>query len=303
MKEKSAKTKRVVTQKSDECHCDNGNTFSVRRKVLDFWMKNQHLTAKPTCEMLDIDYKKHGNYVKRLLCDFRRNPKFGRPLKAQLHRRVFVWECVSRELLFGRFPALRSGFVSVFGWKAVANRNGMLVFRDDVLGSVEWFVNGRVLLFLRGSLLLAHAKELFCKAFCWFTPQEWATYLDVPLREESRHWVFEVGKPLPRFEIRQFERTHGLKLYSDGSHPTAVEIEETRPFWLDQWEDVTRRFGDNIEAHLNLIETWKKEAESRVLRTNYDRETLWNQAYSIQIDSGLNASAKASLLTALICSA
>jgi len=236
---------------------------SLRQMIYEEWVKNPYLTAKKICSDHKLDYGKHGNYINKLLSEYRSYHKFASPQEAHLpHRRVFVWEKVEGD----RSIAVQAG------WKPAANRNGMLVFRG-VWGSVHWYKEGLVRLYLRGELTLAHAKELFCRAFSWFTPEQLKKCLDVPLKETERHWVFELGAPMPRFDIRQFERTHGVRIYADGSHPTGLEVSETTPFWIDEqrqatkeFGEVVQKFGEEIQEHLKLIRMWEKEARVRRLK-------------------------------------
>lgn len=253
---------------------------SIRKKVYEAWVQNPYFTATKICRKLHLKYKKHGNYVNKLLSEFRSYHKLGLPLGPQKlpHKRVFVWENVPRSLFCGvrvvgrEFESeghLRAA-MRLCGWSEVANRNQMWVFRDD-LGAVHWYKGGLVRLYLRGALQLAKAKELFCRAFSWLGDEELAKYLDVPLREKSKHWVFELGAPVPRFDIRKFERSHGIRIFADGSHPTAVEVEETEPFWIGELREVTRAFGEEIKAHMELIKEWQKEAKAR------REQGLWNR--------------------------
>jgi len=169
---------------------------------------------------------------------------------------VFVWERVVGD----RVEALK------WGWVEVVNRNGMFVFRDD-RGTVHWYKGGLTRLYLKGEVKLARCKELFCRAFSWFGPEDLKKYLDVPLREESKHWVFDLGAPVPRFQILNFERSHGIKVYSDASHSTCIEVEESTPFWISEFNKsisdfgkLHEQFGENLKVHLRLIQLWEKEA-------------------------------------------
>jgi hypothetical protein len=229
---------------------------SLRQQTFRFWKDNPYATAQKICTELKISYETHGQTVRNYLCQFRCNYNFGLALRAQdlPHKRTFVWEKVVRSEAVER-EALDCG------WIRVSNRNGMLSFKDD-RGSVHWYKDGLVRLYLRGSAPLARAKELFCKAFSWLTTEELCKYLDVRLEEKERHWLFDVGCPLPRFDIRQFERTHGLRIYTDGSHPTGVEVAETEPLYLHGIREMLDQLGVEIKAHLDLINAWKKEAEA-----------------------------------------
>ena len=247
---------------------------SIRQKVFCLWTENQCLKARQICENLGLLYKQHGNYVNNLLSTFRSNTNLGLPLEAQeLHRRIFSWEHVPRQSLLEHLCCeeqdLSKEKLAKVGWRKSSNKNSMLRF-SNWRGTVHWYKGGRVLLYLKKPLLLANAKELFSRAFNWFDGKTLSKYVDVPLREESRHWVFEVDKPVPRFDIRKFKASQGIHIYSDKSHPKAVEVEETIPFWIDELRDVAQSFGKTvaqfgveIKEHMKLIREWRKEAISR----------------------------------------
>jgi hypothetical protein len=247
---------------------------SIRQKVYRLWTENQCLKARQICKTLGLLYKEHGNYVNKLLSTFRSNTNFGLPLDPQeLHKRIFSWENVPRqsllEYLCCKEQDLTKEKLTTAGWIKVSNRNSMLKFPNR-RGTVHWYKGGRVLIYLKKRLSLAQAKELFSRAFNWLDGKTLSRYLDVPLREESRHWVFEVGETLPRFDVPKFKASHGIRVYSDKSHPKAVEVEETIPFWIDEFRDVAESFGETvnhfgieIEEHMKLIRQWQKEAISR----------------------------------------
>lgn len=237
---------------------------SFRRQLYELWVKNPYITPKKACQELKEPWERRRKYAKKLLSEFRGYHKLGSPQEAHLpHRRVFVWERVEgdRGVALGR------------GWSVVANVNGMMVFRDD-RGSVHWYQRNLVRLYLRGEVKLARAKELFCRAFSWFSSEELGKYLDAPLREESKHWVFELGAPVPRFDIRTFEKNFGIRIFSDGSHPTSLEVEETEPFWIDRVNEsisnfgkLHEQFGENLREHLRLIKLWQREAKGIRVRS------------------------------------
>jgi len=163
------------------------------------------------------------------------------------------------------------------GWKQpeAKQRNPFIVFRGSH-GAVHWYLGGLVILYLRGSVMLAKVKELFCKAFSFLPDEMLLRYLDAPLGEEARHWVFDLGAPVPRgVDNRNFERSHGIRIRTDGSHPQALEVDETRPFWLDPLEKVTEKLSFEIDEHLKLIRTWTKEAETeRMKRKKESRQYI-----------------------------
>jgi len=242
---------------------------SLRKRTFEAWVKNPYATAKKLCSDLQLDYRQHGNYLNRLLSEFRSYHSFGLPQEAHFpEHRVFEWDNIPRALLPGEGELDRR--LKFWHWYEVANRNGMWVFNDD-RGSVHWYKEGLVRLYLKGELQLAKAKELFCRAFRWFTPQELRKYLDVPLKEKYKKWTFELGSPVPRFDIRTFERSHGLRIFSDGSHPTSVHVGESTfdlKVLLDEQRQATadlgsvvQQFGVEIQEHMKLIKLWQKEAK------------------------------------------
>ncbi|MCJ7633377.1 hypothetical protein MUP77_13445 [Candidatus Bathyarchaeota archaeon] len=251
---------------------------SLRKKVYDEWVKNPYLPPKKVCENLGLVYADHGNYVHKLLSEYRSYYQFGSAQKAHVFpkHRVFEWDGVPRSLL----PC--EADLGKLGWKAVSNRNGMWVFRDP-RGAVHWYREGLVRLYLRGELQLAKAKELFCKAFNWFGSNDLRKYLDVPLEEKYRKWTFDVGSPVPRFDIRRFEKSHGLRIFTDGSDLTSIHVGESVPFWIDEQRQSTQElgavvkvFGQDIQEHLKLIhgaqdfikEVYEEAKEWRAERKN-----------------------------------
>jgi hypothetical protein len=67
---------------------------------------------------------------------------------------------------------------------------------------------------------------------------------------------------VPTFDIRQFKKSHGVRIFTDKSHPNAVEIEETVPFWIEEFKEIIQVFGLEIKEHLKLIREWQEEAKN-----------------------------------------
>jgi len=198
---------------------------SLRKRVYELWLENERISPSEVCKKLSLDPKLQGQTVRNYLYQFRRNYVFGLPQGP--HRRVFVWERVEgdREAAVGA------------GWRHSRNRNGALVFEGRE-GVVHWFKGGKVMLYLKHGLSLARAKELFSRAFGSFVSDDYLVrLLDAPMRTTEKHHVFEVcknGERLPKFKIEKFEKSHGLLIYTDGSHPSSIEVKETEPFWLER---------------------------------------------------------------------
>ena len=246
--------------------------------MFEILRKNPYWKPKKICYILGLVYKKHGRYVSKLKSDFHSYYKIGSPQIP--HKRVFVWENIPRELFVKcfeeKFRKIESdkhlvAALKSCGWRQPRQpqRNPFLVFRGDH-GSVHWYKSGKVILYLRGGLMLARVKEVFSEAFSFLPNDMLVRYLDVPLREESRHMVFDVGAPMPRFDVRYYEKSHGIRIFTDGSHPQCLEVAETEPFWIGElrkatgeFGDVTMEFGAEIKEHLKLIRDWQKESKAR----------------------------------------
>lgn len=249
------------------------DNLSIRKRVFEILRKNPYYKPKYICKLLGLRYEEHGHYVSTLKSYFHSYYKIGSPQKP--HRRVFVWENVPRKLLLD-FIEEKTGdrtFYQGLGWRLPKStqRNRFLIYRGSH-GTVHWYPSGKVILYLRGSLMLARVKELFSKAFSFLPGDMLLRYLDAPIREESRHMVFDVGGPMPRFEIRHYEKSHGLVIFTDGSHPQSLEVAETNPFWLQEFTEVVSSFGRQIDSHMQLISEWKKEAKER-----RSRRSLWDR--------------------------
>ena len=228
-----------------------GAENSIRKEVYQLWFNNNALQAKEICSKLELIYKDHGRYVNKLLSEFRSNPNIGIAYKPQgIHHSVFVWKNVPFSLLP---DYLENGFVSWKGWKKSSSKNGMCVFKDT-LGIIHWYKNGSVRLYSK-SCKLADVKSLFSKAFHWLTNEILLKYLDAPLRESSRHYVFDVDGKVPRFDINHFTDSHGLQIVSDGSHPDKIEVIESIPFWV---KDLQKKVNQ-IEEFIIELKNDRKE--------------------------------------------
>lgn len=240
---------------------DSVQSRTLRQRAYAEFCQNPQVTPKLLCSKLRISYHDQGSTVRTYLWQFRcqyENRLTPYTPKILPHRRIFVWDGLERSK-----EAQNKAFGH--GWVQSRNRNRALLFRDP-RGSVQWHSNGRVVLYVQGPSNLGRAKELFCRAFSWFSDRELDRLTSGVLHESSRHWVFRIGEPLPRFDIRAFERSHGLHILTDGSHPDSVEVIETEPLYLQGYHHLMDQLAQDIKAHLNLIREWQKEARRARIR-------------------------------------
>jgi hypothetical protein len=164
------------------------------------------------------------------------------------------------------------------GWKKVRNRNGMVAFRCDqgmILGSVQWYPSGAVNVITRGSSNLGMAKGLFCKAFNWLSDSELNRLCEGIFQESIRHHFIDTGKELPLgLNIDKFQKTHGLRFFTDNTRPgnTWIEAEETVPLYLQTMLATENKLAENIESHMKLITAWQEEAARRRQRAHRTRK-------------------------------
>lgn len=237
---------------------------STRKAVFNILEQNKDLKPSQIIEILKKDFGVT-NPNKQTIRNYKAEWKKGTlcyasPLRP--HRRVFEWLVVRSKR--------RENKALDRGWNIVSNRNQMMVFRGDA-GSVHWYPKGKVLLYLRGQAMMSKAKELFCRAF-WnvIGKNETLKSVSAPVREIGRHMVFDLGHKLPKFEIRYYEKSHGIRIFSDGTHPTAVEVAETEPFWLNRLDDMAdvfsetgESFKESMDRHLSAIGTFEEESKIR----------------------------------------
>jgi len=241
---------------------DTADSPNLKKEALKLWMVDQHHTAKSLCKAMDLKYAEHGNTFRTYLWEFRCQLKYGSLQGshnlAVRHRRVF--ECMEAIRLSEESERVVLGL----GWKVTSNRNRMLLFNGRN-GSVVWYRNGLVLIYLQGKAPLARAVELFWAAFGFLGDKELVRLSKLIIPRE-RHTTFDLGEPVPRFEITHYQKSHGLTIKSDGTHPHCIEVGEEDPLYLAHYDLLLDRFGEEIKAHLDLITAWKNEAEAARLR-------------------------------------
>ena len=154
------------------------------------------------------------------------------------------------------------------GWVRSKNRNRCR--RCCKLGiTLFWYRDGIVQFRFKGSRSEADLLAAFSQAF-WPVLRgagnseiRLADFLKVVFKSRYRrgpvHRTFDVGEPLPRFSIKYYEKSRGLIIKTDHSHPTALEIEEREPPWCkrldvasDKISNAAELFAENIKTHLEV---------------------------------------------------
>jgi len=246
--------------KSRRLSIDTADTLNLKEQALRLYLENPYHTAKSLCQIMELDYSTYGHTLRTYIWEFKRQLKNGSLQSSHnnqpvSHRRVF--EC----LLKVDLSEEREKAALKVGWKKTSNRNRMLRFKG-LNGSVVWYRNGHVLIFLQGMAPLARALELFWAGLGFLGDKE-CDRLSKMVVSVRRHTFFDFGIPFPRFDIRYYEATLGLRLVSDGTHPKGFEAIETEPFWLNRLDEVADKFGRHMDRHEHLVNTLAEESEAR----------------------------------------
>jgi len=84
----------------------------------------------------------------------------------------------------------------------------------------------------------------------------------------SRHRTFQIGRVDP-FKIDFYERSLGLTVHADGSHPEHIEVDESFPPWIppllrsnNQIVEALTQFAEQIQAHLHVLGDIGKASEN-----------------------------------------
>jgi len=238
---------------------NNNYSHSVRQQVFEILNKNPLLTAKPLCKLLELDYKTHGNYVKYLRFQWKRNYRNERGSKCSVHG-WRGWCYLPKEVRSG----IRSQAVEV-GWVETRARNRWLLWKDR-LGRLQWFETGRVNLYVRKPANLGKAYQLICNGFSFtglITDIKVLEQILSTLRFKGAHYVFATEQRLPRLTIDLFAKSNGIIIkVGDRSHPHAVEVISCYPDWAERNERVLEQLNDTLRrlfepAALNKVDQKK----------------------------------------------
>lgn len=193
------------------------------------------------CELLHIDYARHGHYVRNLRSEWkchsedRPGPK-GLNLH-NVHGRA-VAECADRE------KAL------LCGWLSTRAKNHMLVWKES-LGRLEWHVNGTVRVFIR-SPIRGYASQLLANAFYRNGLIEYFSLFNgivESLAFRGASLVVDVGLKLPHRKVGLLRESNGIELITgDSSHPKGIEVN----FW---YPDYAEKSTKAVEQCSRLLES------------------------------------------------
>jgi hypothetical protein len=216
---------------------------TLKAQIFEKLRQNPSLTPLSLCKLLEIDYKKHGHYVRNLRSEWKCHSidRLG-PKCLSLHN----VHGVAIAKIADRKKALS------YGWLSTKAKNHMLVWRQP-LGRLEWHVNGTVKVFVR-SPIRGHANQLLADAF--FKNgliEDFSLFNGIvgSLAFRGASLVVDVGLKLPRRKVDFLEKSNGIKLITgDASHPTGIEVS----FW---YPDYAEKSTKAVEECSRLLECLK----------------------------------------------
>lgn len=213
---------------------------NLKGLVCDYWQAFPDSDTKETCENLGISYEEKKQVLWNYRSELRHKLGLGKVPK------------VSKKAGHGVHKGEWKGFVprdldresaEQLGWGQSSNRNKMMWFHKDGsgIGTIFWYVNGRVRLVLRdGYVNEGHAKQLFCNGFRnLIADDEVLCACLSSLRHVRGHFAVNTRKRLPNMRVKEFQESHGISVtLGDRSHPEDVEIQYTIPNWVRPLEKI-----------------------------------------------------------------
>lgn len=245
---------KTLTQPTEPNPTVRFSACNIREGIRNLLRQNPKFSTKKICSMLGLPYPIYKGYVRKEACIFRRESVTHVTVTPEhSHRNKYVWKIEAWEGIKAKLSK---------PWK-YSQTNRLWFFHDDILGSILWHNTNRIELLLKGRLQLARVKELFCHAFLDYVTIHEIDQVFGQGVIESRHHVFPISQQLPKFEIDYFAGSHGLTVYSDGSHKNAIEVSETKPFWLEELHEIGDNFKQDMNRHMALLDTMNQKVAEK----------------------------------------
>lgn len=236
------------------CNSYEGYSDSIKQQVFALLDKNPLLTSKPICKLLGLDYKHHGQYIRNLKLQWKRNSLDRRGVRSVCFHGRRGWVFVGGVLGLRLDDVGFVGRIVGCGWRLSRPGKVRFAFWRDELGRMEWFRTGRVNLFVRKPGSLGHVYQLFCNGFVktgLISDINVVEKLLKSIRFKGAHAVFDVGQRLPKLTIDLFKESNGVRIkLGDLSHPQCVEVEFSYPDWAERNEQLLSQVN-NVLGQLN----------------------------------------------------
>jgi hypothetical protein len=218
----------------------DSDSSSLRATVFRLLDKNHELMPKDICKLLDLNYHRHGHYIRSLRSNWKCH-----------YRNRHALKCLSFHNTRGWLYALKSvAREAVLGWVQTRARNKMLLWKDVKLGRLEWHVSGRINVWIKKPASLGRAKQLLADAFFSTGLVKDVQIFDLwanSIRFKGSHLVYDTGERLPYARIDYLKESLGVVIKTgDATHPTAIEVEFHYPDWAERnellFQQITKAF-------------------------------------------------------------
>jgi len=230
------------------------NRLRITERIRNYFMQYPNSKPKRACGDLKIDYNKYKSMISTVKGSVRNYLGLGRPQR--VHRQVLSTKIGAAEL--DLVKAVCVDYRVKGRWYRASNRNKMMCFIADQASVKVW--ESRT---VRVEPHVAMSKKDLADFFfntlnvAAGVPFEPANMLADSLVTARQHKVFPVGEPVPPFKIDHYKESLGLEIYTDASHPYAVETKESWPDWTKMFARAMSErakadilLAKNIETHI-----------------------------------------------------
>jgi hypothetical protein len=224
---------------------ESSDSKTIRHRAFALLAENNRLSPKRICAELHLPYVKYGHYINNLKSQWNSHYQFEQGSNCSSVHAWSGWcyvpQYVDRDLALA------------VGWERTKAKNRWLKWTDKTcLGSMMWFETGRVNLHVRSPVHMGKINRLVCNGFGYtglIFDDETLLKVVETIHHYGSHFVFDVGIPLPKTVINDFEKSHGIIIkLADKSHPKSVEVESHVPDWAEKLTFSLERITDIFSA-------------------------------------------------------
>ena len=212
---------------------------TLRQKILQEIANNPLITAKKVCENVNIPYSKYRQYVWNLKTNYKNEQGSNRSFSFHAVRFYgFALKSIDRSIALEK------------GWVLSKSKNRRFIFKCS-LGRMDWFENGRIVVWIRKPVSEARLFQIICYGFS-YTGLIDEALLDAFLHSfkyKGAHLVQNVGQPLPYVRNDLLKDPLGVIVkLGDRSHPKGLELEFCLPKWAEDFRILTEQNIKTVES-------------------------------------------------------
>lgn len=228
--------------------------LSMRQQVFKRLDKNPLLKPKDLCKLMGLTYELYGGTITQYKKQWKREYKNRQALKCLSFHNTRGWIYALK--VFNRDSAVDRGW-----WKTRA-KNRMLLWKDLKLGRLEWFLTGRINIWVKKPASWGRVKQLLANAFFATGVLTDIQIFDLwanSARFKGAHLVYDTGVRLPYAKIELLKDSNGVvaKL-GDVTHPTSLELEFHYPDFEERNERLLEQVSKALELNSQQIQQFSQ---------------------------------------------